>query len=336
MDRKHIGVALVALLCGLWLAAGLAIAAEESQRVTAKDKAVVKNDKIDHNDEEDTQPESVESLAEGKIRIISKTFLPPERWKFKVFKDAATHVDIWANPEGLGFDRLKDTDTEVKIRGVFPAPKNAGNFPLRGEGNLQPPADPGAPREFHWAAKVIDLEIDGIISRTDPIDRRIKLALDLDGDGKPDTDVPARAFGKFLVYDMSTTPTGIMDPDTTWVISENLTLQVFEITKPEGVPPVIKQAVQRALEAGLALGNTTTINLGSQTHPVTGEKLKKNQFMDAVVSIMPNFAVEWRIVIRQELFAQTPAGKFRFRINQIAHKRKLGEHDPTVTIMRQE
>jgi hypothetical protein len=290
----------------------------------------------------------VESLAEGKIRIISKTFLPPEKWKFKVFKDTTTHVDIWANPEGLGFERLKDTDAEVKIRGVFSAPKNAGNFPLKGEGNLQPPAVPGGgeakpgpggepkePKEWHWAAKVIDFKLDGIISRTDPIDRQFPLALDLDGDGQPDTDVPARAFGKFLVYDISTMPTGIMDPDTTWVISENLTLQVFEITKPDDVPPIIKQAVKRALEAGIALGNTTTINLGSQTHPVTGEKLKKNQFMDTVVSIIPNFADEWRIVIRQELFAKTPVGKSSFRINQIEHKRKFGERDPTVTITQQ-
>lgn len=34
---------------------------------------------------------------------------------------------------------MTDTDAEVKIRCLFPKPQNAGDFPLRGEGNLAPP-----------------------------------------------------------------------------------------------------------------------------------------------------------------------------------------------------
>jgi len=102
------------------------------------------------------------------LRIISKTFLLPKNgWKFKKSKKFPTHVDIWANSEGLSFDRLKDTAAEIKIRSAFPAPKNAGNFPLRGEGNLVPPSRPGGPggpagkpKEWHWSAKVLDVKVD--------------------------------------------------------------------------------------------------------------------------------------------------------------------------------
>ena len=73
---------------------------------------------------------------------------------------------------------------------------------------------------------------------------------------------------------MSTDPAGIMDPDTTWVISEHLTLQAFRIGDPS-VPRVIKRLVLEAIEAGIVLGNAITINLGSQIHPKTKKKLKK-------------------------------------------------------------
>lgn len=135
--------------------------AEEEHRVEKKVMKVRKNDQIDHNDEEETIPEEVIPIAGGKIRIISKTFLPPPNWLFKLFQNSNTHVDIWGNPEGLDFKRLKDTDSKIKIEGTFPQPVNAGNFPLRGEGNLKHPGGPGTVGAipvtlYHWSAKVID------------------------------------------------------------------------------------------------------------------------------------------------------------------------------------
>jgi len=157
---------------GAWLVSrGLA---EETHEVQAKDEEVIKNFDIDKNDEEIVNPEQVLSVGEGKIKITTKTFKPPSGWKFKEFDADYTpvepydrrpfnpgqYVDIEIDPECLppkveaptvtvpqdGVDAIKVEVTELTV------PETAGAWPLKCEGNLQPPPGPGT-QEFHWSAK---------------------------------------------------------------------------------------------------------------------------------------------------------------------------------------
>jgi len=181
-------LALTVVLMGVaggWLVSrGLA---EETHEVQVKDDEVIKNFDIDKNDEEPVAPESVESLDEGKIKITTKTFKPPSGWKFKEFTSDSTptspydrrpfnpgqYVDIEIDPECLP---PKVEAPTVRVKGPPPAkegpeaikvvvteltvPPTAGNFPLKCEGNLQPPPGGQGSAEFHWSAKVSRIEVE--------------------------------------------------------------------------------------------------------------------------------------------------------------------------------
>jgi len=149
---------------------GLSGAVALAHTVGVKQEEVFKNNRIDYNDEEPTASDSVIYLGTNyQVRIASKTFTPPPNWVFKRFPSSNTHVDIWDNPEGLDYQRLTDSSTAIKVRGTFLTAINAGEYPLRCEGNMQPiPRGGGgggpAPTDFHWSAKVkpgiLDLDID--------------------------------------------------------------------------------------------------------------------------------------------------------------------------------
>jgi hypothetical protein len=165
--------------------------AEETHEVEPKDTGEVKkNFDIDKDDEEEVAPESVDTLPGGKIKITTKTFKHPTGWKFKKFTSDSTptapydrrpfnpgqYVDIEIDPQCLppnvsaptvtvpqdGVDAIKVVVTDLTV------PPTAGNFPLKCEGNLEPPPSGGggggggAKKEWHWSARIslIDLDTD--------------------------------------------------------------------------------------------------------------------------------------------------------------------------------
>jgi len=139
-------------------AIGSTCCAEEHQGVRPQDGSVPKNDKIDSAQEDAADFEEVASIAGGKIRILSKTFTPPPGHRFLPYAGAPpTHVDIHDDPVVHG-ERIKDSETEIKIAGTF-VYDTAAEFPLRGEGNLSVVITGdsgrigGAPPVLHWAAK---------------------------------------------------------------------------------------------------------------------------------------------------------------------------------------
>jgi hypothetical protein len=166
MNRKGSWLWLVGVLCGVWFTAASVVPAEEPLRVKEKLNKVEKNNGIDFNDEQATQPGTVDVSKDQKYLTLTKTFKPPnDKWKFKPFDKTTIHVDIWKSPESTSLDRVIDNELEVQIRGVFHMPKNVGTYPLRGEGNLQPPASgggggPATDTEWHWAAMVLDAKVD--------------------------------------------------------------------------------------------------------------------------------------------------------------------------------
>ena len=146
------------------LAAAIPLLAAEPSVVAPKPGTVEKNDKIDRSDEEEMAADHIQVIKGGQVTLLVKTFLPPKNTAFVLFPQSSTHVDIWANPDGLGFDRLVDTNHKIKIRGAF-STDHAGNFPLRAEGNITstatgPGGGPGGPSEgLHWSAMVDHLKV---------------------------------------------------------------------------------------------------------------------------------------------------------------------------------
>jgi len=148
------------------LAAATSLQAAEPSVVDPKPGAVEKNDKIDHRDEQEVAADHVQVIKGGDVTLLVKTFLPPKDMAFVPFAGTATHVDIWANPDGLGFDRLVDTAKKIKIRGAF-STDHAANFPLRAEGNIATVATGpggggpgGASSGLHWSAMVEQFRVD--------------------------------------------------------------------------------------------------------------------------------------------------------------------------------
>ena len=147
-------------------------AAEEEHRVGHKPQSVSnvgdKFHKIDYNDEEEVAPESITTPG-GTITIVSKTFRPPtDAWSFKPFPVGNTHVDIYEDdpPDGMARHVVapaKDNDTDSRVKVEMVATGSvAAQWPLRCEGNLNPPAGaPGAPP--HWSAKVTKQKFDLIV-----------------------------------------------------------------------------------------------------------------------------------------------------------------------------
>ena len=145
---------------------------EESHTVERKDDPVDKDYKIDKNDEEIVEPETL-TIAEGNITVISRTFLPPNEWTFKSF--GTTHVDIHEDvpPDDLSRcvvppPATNDTATRIKVEAVG-LEADAAQWPLRCEGNLQPPPGGQGTAEFHWSAKMGRIKIE-YIGGTDPTD----------------------------------------------------------------------------------------------------------------------------------------------------------------------
>ncbi|MGB2753494.1 MAG: hypothetical protein WBD75_00300 [Phycisphaerae bacterium] len=143
--------------------------AEETHDVQEKPEEVSNEDeqkyKIDHpGEEEPVAPESVTKVGET-ITIVSKTFRPPgpvpsesSEWRFKEFATAIPwkHVDIETDPASLPATAAPDLPTEIKIS-VAEVPETAGDWPLKGEGNLDPGGEGGeggGPQEWHWSAKM--------------------------------------------------------------------------------------------------------------------------------------------------------------------------------------
>jgi len=167
------GIGALALSIGV----GEAPAAEETHQVEHKPKPVDKNDKIDKNDEEIVKPETM-TIVERIITVTSKTFLPPKNeppnkeWKFKSF--GTTHVDIHdLPPDGLTRRVVppaatNDTTTRIKVEAVG-LEANAALWPLRCEGNLEPPKGKGKPKKWHWSAKAGRIKIE-YIGGTHPTD----------------------------------------------------------------------------------------------------------------------------------------------------------------------
>ncbi len=182
MPMKHVVLLAIPLLL-----VPHALPADSAHTVEVKVDSVRKNCVIDYNDEERTTCDAVEYLGPDRlVRVASKTFRPPPGFLFVLFADSDTHVDIWNNPEGFDYERLIDEPTDVRVRGTFMPAINAGEYPLRCEGNLKahrPDSGggggggggggsggvPSEPKRFHWSAKVdvesesenaIDLDID--------------------------------------------------------------------------------------------------------------------------------------------------------------------------------
>jgi len=164
---------IVALVVGLLAFGSLHGWAEDNPPypVERKPEPVTKNDKIDKNDEEIVAPEHL-VIAGGNITITSRTFEPKEKekgWMFKSF--GTTHVDIHKQVPADGLSRYvvpptADNDTETRIRveaaGLV---SDAAEWPLRCEGNLEPPPGPPGPPVTipHWSAKVTKQKFDLIV-----------------------------------------------------------------------------------------------------------------------------------------------------------------------------
>jgi hypothetical protein len=155
---------IIALVVGLLAFGSLHGWAEEEPPypVERKGDPVTKNEKIDILDEEIVEPEHL-VIAGGNITITSRTFEPKEMnkgWRFKSF--GTTHVDIHEDDPPDGLSRYvvpptadNDTATRIKVEAAGLV-SDAAEWPLRCEGNLQPPpGPPGPPGTIpHWSAKI--------------------------------------------------------------------------------------------------------------------------------------------------------------------------------------
>jgi len=152
-------LALVATLMALG-PMGPVLAAEEVHRVKRKGNDVVKDDEIDHDDETVVAPEKTK-LEGGNIEIISKTFKPPtDKWLFKEFGSSGTHVDIETDPDALAPSRDRDKPRQIRIS-VADVPSFAIGFPLKAEGNLDPPKGDGQGQyPPHWSTKMPIMSFD--------------------------------------------------------------------------------------------------------------------------------------------------------------------------------
>ena len=168
---------------------------QTEHEVKAKSYAVVKDEKIDYQDEEETIADDIhlitiqrsDGTTEERAKITSKTFTPPPNKVFVLFPTPSwygslTHVDILKDTAVLGV-RIKDTETAIRIKAYFFS-TDAADFPLRAEGNLRDQHGSGSGSSGggsstptyaypeHWSAKVSGL---ALAMRTDVNhDRRIE------------------------------------------------------------------------------------------------------------------------------------------------------------------
>lgn len=126
-----------------------------SVQVTAKAKSVTKNDAIDYKDEEEVLSQNARVLGHNQLLIRTTTFTPPSGMKFVSF--GTTFVDVQADPTLMTIDRIKDSPTEIQVRGIF-YNMTAVKWPLRCEGNLGAEGQPGG-EPPHWSTKQGALQI---------------------------------------------------------------------------------------------------------------------------------------------------------------------------------
>ncbi len=133
---------------------------DKKHRVLQKERGVVKDGKIDYKDEEATRAAKMQSYkgpaGQDLLRITSKVFIPPRGWRFLSFD--GTHVDIQNEVQAFDVLRRPDSPDEIGIQAGFAKPITAAQFPLRGEGNLEPPRGKAGEKKWHWSAKVGDCD----------------------------------------------------------------------------------------------------------------------------------------------------------------------------------
>ena len=77
-------------------------------------------------------------------------------------------MDIETDPAALSPVRNKDTAAEIKIS-VANVPETAGTWPLKCEGNLQPPPGGQGTAAFHWSAKMGKPILEVFIGQSDQV-----------------------------------------------------------------------------------------------------------------------------------------------------------------------
>jgi hypothetical protein len=166
--RKHVLRMMAAV--GLIVALGAVLASqgpaagpppEQTQKLKDVKPDPVENvgdkaNKIDNPTEElePSTPEACDPVGGGKIKIISKTFLPPGTKKFTTFPDG-TWVDVERDPDSLTINKNvdgKNTNARIKVSATETVAGTAGQFPMKCEGNLTGTGTGGNPP--HWSAKV--------------------------------------------------------------------------------------------------------------------------------------------------------------------------------------
>lgn len=145
LKRLRIGFLTFALLMVNYSLLGPCFSAEEgpvpapAHQVEEKRIGVGKNDAIDHDDEEIALPGLIRSVDDqGTVEVISRVYVPPRKRAFIKFPGFDTYVDIWQVDETLiGAKRRIDTSGAIQVSTLVPEPANAGEFPLRSEGNMR-------------------------------------------------------------------------------------------------------------------------------------------------------------------------------------------------------
>lgn len=173
MSGSRLFTALIVGCAIAWMSCGWA--QDEEMNVAERGKEVKMNGVIDLHDEQVAQAQQSIN-ANGMYTVLSKTFLPPNPfWSFKLFPAKGTRVDIAGDPNALPARRREDTARRIKVeKNDIPA-DNAGNMPLRTEGNLTPTAGGsgglsiGGSSEFHWSVltSAYDVAIGDVVRRED-------------------------------------------------------------------------------------------------------------------------------------------------------------------------
>ena len=97
----------------------------------------------------------------GDFLLVEEGFIPPSTaWKFSKFKKEKTYVDILESSNSITALATPDSDSDISVLWTIDLkPTNAGEFPLKCEGNLNrlrsgKGRGSSPPPEFHWAAVV--------------------------------------------------------------------------------------------------------------------------------------------------------------------------------------